>query len=105
MATTEKKNDKKGTSKPAKGGGAPQQQSKKSKADKGVEIKQGPHAGADLPIPAPRLKLYYESTVRDRLAKQFELQNKHEIPTSWVSGRTRSTISATVRPLIRMSAR
>ena len=84
MATTEKKNDKKGASKsakPAKGGGAPQQQSKKAKSDKGVEIKQGPHAGADLPIPAPRLKLYYESTVRDRLAKQFELQNKHEIPT------------------------
>ncbi len=81
MATTEKKNDKKGASKPAKGGGAPPQQSKKKKADKAVEIKQGPHAGAELPIPAPRLKLYYDATVRDRLAKQFELQNKHEIPT------------------------
>jgi large subunit ribosomal protein L5 len=79
MATTEKKSDKK----PAKGGGAPQQaKSGKSKGDKkGVEIKQGPHAGVDLPVPPPRLKLYYENTVRARLQEQFSLGNKHEIPT------------------------
>jgi large subunit ribosomal protein L5 len=81
MATKEK--DKK-PSKPAKGAGVPNQakQSKSAKGDKkGAEIKQGPHAGADLPIPSPRLKDYYKSTVRDRLMKQFDLKNVHEIPT------------------------
>ena len=76
MATTEKK--------PAKGGGQPQQQGKGkgAKGDKkGAEFKQGPHAGADLPIPAPRLKGYYEKTVRPRLMEQFGLANLHEIPT------------------------
>jgi large subunit ribosomal protein L5 len=74
MATTEKK--------PAKGGGQPQQQAKSKKSDKkGTEIKQGPHAGAGLPVPPPRLKGYYENTVRARLQEQFGLENKHEIPT------------------------
>jgi large subunit ribosomal protein L5 len=80
MATTEKKADKK----PAKGGGQPQQaKGGKGKGGdkKGGEIKQGPHAGVDLPVPPPRLKLYYENTVRARLQEQFGLQNKHEIPT------------------------
>ena len=80
MATTEKKADKK----PAKGGGQPQQaKGGKGKGGdkKGGEIKQGPHAGVDLPAPPPRLKLYYENTVRSRLQEQFGLQNKHEIPT------------------------
>ena len=88
MATTEKKNAKNAKNakpaKPAKGGGQPQQQAKggKSKGDKkSVEIKQGPHAGAELPVPPPRLKAYYENTVRARLQEQFSLQNKHEIPT------------------------
>jgi large subunit ribosomal protein L5 len=79
MATKEKKTDK-----PAKGAGVPNQvkQSKAAKGDKkGAEIKQGPHAGADLPIPSPRLKDYYKKTVRSRLMEQFGLKNVHEIPT------------------------
>ena len=79
MATTEKK-----PAKPAKAAGQPQQQSKggKGKGDKkGAEFKQGPHAGAGLPVPPPRLKGYYEKTVRPRLQEQFGLENKHEIPT------------------------
>mgnify|MGYP001548826556 FL=1 len=78
MATTEKK-----AAKPAKGGGAqPQQQPKKSKGgEKKEAYKQGPHAGAELPVPAPRLKGYYETTVRSRLKEQFSLANLHEIPT------------------------
>ena len=39
-----------------------------------------PHAGADTPAPPPRLKAYYESTVRSRLKQQFGLSNVHEIP-------------------------
>ena len=82
MATKEKKTDK--SSKPAKGAGVPNQakQSKAAKGDKkGAEIKQGPHAGADLPIPSPRLKDYYNKTVRPRLMEQFQLANVHQIPT------------------------
>jgi len=81
MATTEKKPAK--GAKPAKGGAAPQQQGKaKGKGgDKKAEFKQGPHAGAGLPAPSPRLKDYYLKTVRARLQEQFGLGNIHEIPT------------------------
>ena len=80
MATAEKKGGK--PAKPGKGGAAPQQQPKKAKGgDKKAEFKQGPHAGADLPVPAPRLKGYYDNTVRARLKEQFGLGNVHEIPT------------------------
>ena len=82
MATTEKKPAKGGGEK--KGGGQPQQaKGGKSKGGdkKGGEIKQGPHAGVGLPVPPPRLKIYYETTVRARLQEQFSLENKHEIPT------------------------
>ena len=79
MAAT-KKEPAKGA-KPAKGGAPPQQQKKAKGGDKKTEYVQGPHAGADLPIPVPRLKTYYETTVRARLREQFELDNVHEIPT------------------------
>jgi large subunit ribosomal protein L5 len=39
------------------------------------------HAGVGLPVPPPRLKAYYEQTVRPRLREQFGLANPHEIPT------------------------
>ena len=39
------------------------------------------HAGKDLPVPPPRLRLFYESTVRDRLKNQFGFTNTHQIPT------------------------
>ncbi len=38
------------------------------------------HAGAGLPVAAPRLKTHYESTVRAALAKQFGFTNTHQIP-------------------------
>jgi large subunit ribosomal protein L5 len=74
----------------AKGGkptgkGAPTAGSKgASKASKGGE-KRGPlqpkeHAGAGLPAVAPRLKIYYEQTVRGRLQQQFDLKNPHQVP-------------------------
>ncbi|HEX5576794.1 MAG TPA: 50S ribosomal protein L5 [Gemmatimonadaceae bacterium] len=34
-----------------------------------------------MPIPSPRLKDYYDNTVRARLKEQFGLGNVHEIPT------------------------
>ena len=75
----------KGGGKPAAkpaGKGAPQGG---GKASKGGE-KRGPlqpkgHAGAGLPVAGPRLKQFYDTQVRARLAQQFELANPHQIPT------------------------
>ena len=38
------------------------------------------HAGVGIPATAPRLKVYYEQTIRGRLQQQFGLKNVHEIP-------------------------
>src|SRR5689334_15499589 len=38
------------------------------------------HAGKDLPVPPPRLRIMYEQTVRDRLKNQFGFTNTHQIP-------------------------
>ena len=65
MATKEKKGGKAG--KAGKKGG-------------GEAAARGPHAGAGLPVPAPRLKEFYQTTVRERLSKQFGLTNPHQVP-------------------------
>jgi large subunit ribosomal protein L5 len=31
-------------------------------------------------VPAPRLKEFYQTTVRERLTKQFDLKNPHQVP-------------------------
>ena len=70
-----------------KGGGAPQQKGggKGGKAGGAAAARQAAaqreHTGAGLPVAAPRLKQYYEQTVRGRLAEQFGLANVHQIPT------------------------
>jgi large subunit ribosomal protein L5 len=65
MATKEKKQEKK--------------QDKKKGGEQGARA-QGEHAGVGTPAPTPRLKTYYEQTVRSRLQQQFSLGNVHEIP-------------------------
>jgi large subunit ribosomal protein L5 len=91
MATKEKKGsaapgkgakgDKGG--KGAKGGGA-SGGAKASGGGKGGDrksmIPKGPHAGASLPIPAPRLREYYKATVIPKLMQQFGLTNVHQVP-------------------------
>ena len=69
--------------KPAVGGGTPNEKREGSKAKgKQKEAKaRGPHAGANLPVPAPRLKEMYESKVRPALMKQFGFTNPHQVPT------------------------
>jgi len=59
-----------------------EKKSGKSKGGKkgGEAAARGPHAGAGLPVPAPRLKDFYQNTVRERLSKQFGLTNPHQIP-------------------------
>ena len=56
---------------------------KGDKKKKGGEQKaaRGPHAGSGKPVPAPRLREFYQGTVRERLMKQFGLTNPHQVPT------------------------
>ena len=72
MATKDKEQKK------AKGDGK-KGDGKKGDGKKGDAPKQA-HAGVGLPAPPPRLRTYYQTTVRERLAKQFELPNPHQIP-------------------------
>src|SRR6476660_3866351 len=53
-------------------------QPKKREVREQVQVE---HTGKDLPIPPPRLRVYYEATVRDRLKSQFGFTNVHQIPT------------------------
>src|SRR5512132_850457 len=69
MATKEK--EKKGS---AEGG-------KKGGGKKGGDKARGPHAGAALPVPPPRLKEFYNATVRQRLMQQFGFTNPHQVPS------------------------
>jgi large subunit ribosomal protein L5 len=41
---------------------------------------QGEHAGAKLPVPEPRLRQFYRSSVRPKLMQQFSLTNQHQAP-------------------------
>jgi large subunit ribosomal protein L5 len=57
---------------------------KEKKQPKKREVKeqvQVEHTGKDLPVPPPRLRVYYEKTVRDRLKSQFGFKNVNQIPT------------------------
>jgi large subunit ribosomal protein L5 len=51
----------------------------KGKEEKGAARKE--HAGLGTPAPAPRLKEYYDQTVRPRLTAQLGLRNPHQVPT------------------------
>ena len=64
----------------APGPKAPKSESKKKKGGE-PKAARGPHAGAGKPVPAPRLREFYQGTVRDRLMKQFGLTNPHQVPT------------------------
>src|SRR5438105_2861599 len=73
MATTEK--EKTAKTAPAKSGGGG------GGKKKGGMRQRGPHAGAALPVPPPRLRARYQSTVRANLMKQFGFTNTHQVPT------------------------
>jgi large subunit ribosomal protein L5 len=75
MATKEKK-----PSAGAPGPKAPKSEGKKRKGGE-PKVARGPHAGADKPVPAPRLREFYQNTVRARLMEQFGLTNPHQVPT------------------------
>jgi large subunit ribosomal protein L5 len=68
----------KGPAKGAGGGGGSKGGAKSSARER---LARGAHAGAELAVPAPRLKEFYRSTVRPRLSEQFAYKNPHQIPT------------------------
>jgi large subunit ribosomal protein L5 len=74
MATKEK-NDQKADG--GKKGGAKKGGGKKREEGQQAQVE---HAGKDLPVPPPRLRIHYETTVRDRLRNQFGFTNNHQIP-------------------------
>lgn len=79
MATKEK--EKKSGGGAPKGGTAKAPKASKSSGGKKGDTKvRGPHAGAALPVPAPRLKAFYTDTVRPKLSQQFGFTNPHQVP-------------------------
>jgi len=71
----------------AKGGGAAAKGGKGGKAGKAGQPRQAidftkrEHAGAGLPVAAPRLQAHYVNVVRGALATQFGFTNGHQIPS------------------------
>jgi large subunit ribosomal protein L5 len=63
-------------------GDAPKGEKREKKGGKKQAAAAAPreHAGVGLPVPEPRLRRYYQQTVRGNLSKQFGLGNPHEIP-------------------------
>ena len=55
--------------------------SAKKGGKKGEAKTRGPHAGSALPVPAPRLKGFYQDTVRGKLSQQFGFTNPHQVPS------------------------
>lgn len=80
MAKDEKEKKSGGGGAPAKsGGGAPKAQ-KGGSGERKSMLAKGPHAGRDLPVPPPRLRDHYRSTVKPKLMKQFGFTNTHQAP-------------------------
>ena len=52
----------------------------KGKKGGGEARARGPHAGAKLPVPPPRLRAFYHATVRPKLTQQFSFSNPHQVP-------------------------
>jgi len=74
---------------PAKGGGKPQGGGSKGGGSKGGGSKggdrksmlpKGVHAGKELPVPPPRLRIAYNERVRGALMEKLSLTNKHQVP-------------------------
>jgi large subunit ribosomal protein L5 len=67
--------------KQARPSGAPQKPGKKQpkRAAGGAQHREHPNAGQ--PAPAPRLRIYFEKTVRPKLQQELGLSNVHQIPT------------------------
>ena len=76
MATKDKKGGTPAKGTPKQGGGE-----KKQKRGGGEAQARGPHAGAHIPVPPPRLRGVYQEQIRPKLMQQFGLTNPHQVPT------------------------
>jgi large subunit ribosomal protein L5 len=76
--------EKKSGAAPAKGGGKPQGGGGKSggrkDADRKSMLPKGVHAGKELPVPPPRLRIAYNDKIRSTLMEKLGLTNKHQVP-------------------------
>ncbi len=71
--------------KQAGGKQAGQPGAKGAKAEKGAsrapaKVARGPHTGAGLPTPTPRLRAHYQQVVRAKLIEKFGFTNPHQVP-------------------------
>ena len=82
MATKDKKGGTpaKGTPKQGGGGGGGEKKQKQKRGG-GEAHARGPHAGAHIPAPPPRLRDMYQAQIRPKLMQQFGLTNPHQVPT------------------------
>lgn len=81
MATKEKKGAAPaGKAAGGKSGGSTKSSGSAKGGDRKSMLPKGPHAGAKLPVPAPRLHGYYKATVVPKLQQQFGLANLHQVP-------------------------
>ena len=75
--------EKKAGAAPAKGGAKPQSGGGKSgrkDGDRKSMLPKGVHAGKELPVPPPRLRIAYNERVRGALMEKLGLTNKHQVP-------------------------
>ena len=61
-----------------KGGSQPKQQ--KGGGERKSMLSKAPHPGRDLPVPPPRLRDHYRTTVKPKLMQQFGFSNTHQAP-------------------------
>jgi large subunit ribosomal protein L5 len=85
MATKDKQGGTPAKGAPKQGGGGGG--GKSGKSGKGGDRRggesqaRGPHAGAHIPAPPPRLRGVYQEQIRPKLMQQFGLKNPHQVPT------------------------
>jgi large subunit ribosomal protein L5 len=75
--------EEKKSSAPAKGGGKPQGGKgggRKDGGDRKSMLPKGVHAGKELPVPPPRLRITYQDKVKASLMEKLGLANKHQVP-------------------------
>jgi large subunit ribosomal protein L5 len=77
MATKDKKGGTPAKGAPKQGGGGKGANRRGSDESR----TRGPHAGAHIPVPPPRLRGIYQDQIRPKLMQQFGLTNPHQVPT------------------------
>jgi hypothetical protein len=80
MAAKEKEKKKSGAVGGGTPGGKPAPSEKKQKKSAASAAPRAAHTGVGLPVSPPRLRDFYNATVRPKLMKEFVLANLHEIP-------------------------